>query len=296
MMRRAVVLLALALAGGAGASAQQDAPLLVSTSWLAEHLRDPNLVVLHVGSDESYAEAHIPGARHMALAAFAPERNGLSTEVPELDVLQNALENAGITNESRVIIYAATHPPQLAARLYVTLDYIGLGKRASLLDGGLRAWRTEQRELSTEAVQSAPGRVTLQLREGVIVDHVYVNERLDKRDVAIVDARDERFWSGAMRNQARAARAGRIPGARNLPYGSLVDESGRLLERSALVALFRQAGIAEGQSIVTYCHVGQQASLLFLAARQLGHDVRMYDGSYEDWSKRPELRVETGSR
>jgi thiosulfate/3-mercaptopyruvate sulfurtransferase len=109
-----------------------------------------------------------------------------------------------------------------------------------------------------------------------------------------MDARDTPFWTGAQLNQQRAARAGRVPGARNVPFNRLVEESGRLLGVEELRALFAQAGVAPGRPVVVYCHVGQQASLLLVAARLLGHEVRLYDGSYEDWSKRPELRVETG--
>jgi thiosulfate/3-mercaptopyruvate sulfurtransferase len=79
-----------------------------------------------------------------------------------------------------------------------------------------------------------------------------------------------------------------------VPFTTLVEDSGRLLGVDQLRTLFTQAGVATSGPVVVYCHIGQQASLLFVAARLLGHEVRLYDGSYEDWSKRSELRVETG--
>lgn len=271
----------------------QSAPALVSTEWLAANLDDERLVVLHVGNEASYAEGHVPGARLMPLAAFTTERDGLTTEMPDPEVLREALEAAGVSNGSRVVVYAAAHPPTLAARLYVTLEHFGLGARASVLDGGLRAWRGEDRPVSTEPAPASRG-ATLELPGpgDRLVDHTYVQSRLDDASLAIVDARDSRFWTGAERNQQRAARAGRVPGALNVPFSSLVDESGRFLDPDALAALFAEAGVARGQPIVAYCHIGQQASLLFLAARHLGHDVRLYDGSFEDWSRRSELPVE----
>jgi thiosulfate/3-mercaptopyruvate sulfurtransferase len=279
---------------GAQAAPAQGAQLLVSSEWLAERLNDPGLVILHVGNEASYAEGHVPGARLMPLATFAPERDGLSTELPDAAAFDDVLETAGVTNASRIVVYAAAHPPQLAARLLVTLDYFGLGAQTSLLDGGLRAWRAENRPVSTESAAVARGSVELRQRVGLVVDHGYVQERLADGAASVMDARDTPFWTGAQQNQQRAARAGRVPGARNVPFNTLVEDSGRLKSVDELRALFAQAGVSSGRPVVVYCHVGQQASLLLLAARLLGHEVRLYDGSYEDWSKRPELRVETG--
>jgi thiosulfate/3-mercaptopyruvate sulfurtransferase len=126
----------------------------------------------------------------------------------------------------------------------------------------------------------------------VLVDYAFVRDRLGDGRAIVMDARDTPFWTGEQRNQQRAARPGRVPGAKNVPFSTLFDESGRMLAADKLAALFTRAGVPEGQPIVTYCHVGQQASLLFLAARLLGRDVQLYDGSFEDWSKRMELPVE----
>jgi thiosulfate/3-mercaptopyruvate sulfurtransferase len=284
----------LALALGAHTAVAQSAPVLVSTDWLAEHLQDERLVVLHVGNEASYVEGHIPGARLIQLASYAVERGGLSTEMPEPGALGEVLESAGVSNDSRIVVYATAHPPQLAARLYVTLDYFGLGAQTSLLDGGIRAWRAENRPLATEPTPVMRGSLELRTRLGLLVDHSFVLGRLSDASTVVIDARDTPFWTGAQLNQQRASRAGRVPGARNVPFNRLVEDSGRLLGVEELRALFAQAGVASGRPVVVYCHVGQQASLLLVAARLLGHEVRLYDGSYEDWSKRPELRVETG--
>jgi thiosulfate/3-mercaptopyruvate sulfurtransferase len=272
----------------------QQAPTLVTTEWLAANLTDPSLVVLHVGNQASFDGGHIPGARLMPLASFAPEINGLSTEMPDLETLRETLEAAGVSSSSRIVVYSATNPPQLAARLYITLDEFGLGARSSFLDGGLTAWRAENRATATDNPAVARGSITSRAGrpESLLVDYAYVRDRIADGRAVVMDARDTPFWTGEQRNQQRAARAGRVPGAKNVPFNTLVDASGRLLAPDALAALFARAGVPEGQPVVTYCHVGQQASLLFLAARVLGRDVRLYDGSYEDWSKRPELPVE----
>jgi thiosulfate/3-mercaptopyruvate sulfurtransferase len=287
--------LALALAATPARTPTTDAPVVVPPAWLSDHLRDAKLVVVHVGDAASYAAAHIPGARLMPLASFSTTRDGLSTEMPDAAALQEVLETAGISNDSRIIIYAATNPPTLAARLYVTLDYFGLSATTSLLDGGLVAWRAAGRAVATDAPAPTRGTVTLAPRPDVLADVAFVSARLGDSRSVILDARDPRYWTGAERNQQRAARAGRIPSARNVPYNTVVGDSGFFLENAALATLFSKAGVPDGQPVVTYCHVGQQASLLFVAARLLGREARLYDGSFEDWSKRMELRVDSGT-
>lgn len=271
----------------------QEAPLLVTTDWLAEEMTRGEVVVLHVGSEASFAEAHIPGARPLPLPSFAPEVEGMSTEMPEPEALRAALEAAGVSSDSRIVIYSAAHPPQLATRLFLTLDHFGLGANASLLDGGLRAWQAEERPTGAGAVTVEPGSLPeLAAGSTLLADHAFVSARVADGAAKILDARDPQFWSGAEMLQQRAQRPGRVPGALNLPFRNLVDDSGRLLEMEALRALFTEAGVEAGEPVVTYCHVGQQASLVAFAARLLGHEVRVYDGSYEEWSARLELPVQ----
>lgn len=276
-----------------GSLEAQEAPaILVSTEWLAERLGDDRLVILHVGNDQSFADGHIPGARHFPTQVFAPEVEGMSTEMPDAESFRQLLEAAGVSTDSRIVVYSAAHPPQLAARLYLTLEYFGLGANSSLLNGGLLSWRTEGRPLSIENTAVARGALpSFSVTDDLIVDHGYVHARMSDGAAIILDARDPQFWSGEQRNQQRAARGGRIPGAVNIPFRTLVEDSGRLLDSDALASLFADAGVQPGQPVVAYCHVGQQASLVVLGARLAGHEARLYDGSYEDWSGRPELPV-----
>jgi thiosulfate/3-mercaptopyruvate sulfurtransferase len=270
------------------------APLLVGPEWLEERLGEEDLVILHVGSDSSFAAGHIPGARPMALQRFAPEVDGLGTEMPDPASFRELLEEAGISAHSRIVVYTVTHPPQFAARLYLTLEHFGLGARSSILDGGLRAWEAEGRPVSTDSAEPARGVLPdLAPGGGVLVDHAYVADRVLDAGVRVVDARDAPFWTGEQQLQVRSERPGRIPGALNVPFRSLVDEAGHFLAEDRLRALFSEAGVQPGDPVIAYCHVGQQASLLAVAARLLGHPVHLYDGSWEDWSRRAELPAET---
>jgi len=283
------------LAVGVGASplAAQDAPILVSTDWLAEELGDAQLAILHVGNEASFQEAHIPGAQLMLLPSFAPEVDGLSTEMPDPAVFREVLEAAGVSSDSRIVVYSATTPSPLAARFYLTLEHFGLGGNASLLDGALTTWQEEGRQTSQTVTEVARGSLPeLRPGTGLLTDHAFVSARVADGGAAIVDARDTQFWTGTSQNQQRAARAGRVPGAANVPFRTVVDDSGRMLGADELRALFDEAGVEAGAPVVAYCHVGQQASLLVIAARLLGHEAFLYDGSYEDWAQRLDLPVE----
>lgn len=264
--------------------------LLVSTGWLAQRLGDRSLVVIHAGgTPAAYDSAHIPGARHLPFASYAlRERDGLSTELPPLAQLESTLEGVGISDGARVVIVGS---PIAAARLFMTLDYLGAGVRASILDGGFAAWRAEGRPVSTEAPASMRGSLSPQPRD-VVVDASWVRSRLRAPGVTIVDARAPEFYAGSHEPTPMATRPGHIPGAVTIPFTSIASEQARFQDVSALRDLFRTAGIEPGDRVVTYCHIGMQASVVYFAARLLGYDARLYDGSYQDWSKRSDTAVE----
>ena len=107
----------------------------------------------------------------------------------------------------------------------------------------------------------------------------------------MLDARAARFYTGAEAGQM--PRAGHIPSAKNIPFSSLVDEStNKFKSVESLRDLFNTAGVKPADSVATYCHIGQQASLLYFVARYLGYEAHLYDGSFQDWSNRSELPVE----
>lgn len=262
--------------------------LLVSTGWLSAHLEDPKLVILHVGAAEEYAAGHIPGARRLSLADISvtgPE--GLRLEMPSVEQLQAALGRVGITNDSRIVIYPGNESVQSATRVWFTLDYVGLGANVSLLDGGLLRWKAEGRRLSTEAPEVRASQPKLAPRPELIVDAAWIREHMKDPNVAVLDARTPEFYSGS--NPGQMPRAGRIPGAINVPYNSLLDEQLRMRPPAEL-----RTKLPAGKELVVYCHIGQQATLLYFAARLLGQPVRLYDGSFQEWSRRQELPVESG--
>src|SRR5215203_1633533 len=173
----------------------------------------------------------------------------------------------------------------------MTLDYLGLGGRTSILDGGLPAWCAAGKPVIAEVFEPLKGTLTSRLNKNLVVDTDWVKNNLTNPDVRILDARAPQFYSGT--EKGRMPRAGRIPGAQNIPFSSLVEESNNKFKpASVLRELFNQADVKPKTSVATYCHIGQHASLLYFVARYLGYDAHLYDGSFEERSNKPALPVE----
>jgi thiosulfate/3-mercaptopyruvate sulfurtransferase len=271
-------------------SRNEPASFVVTADWLAQHLQDPKLVLLHVGEPQEYEAAHIPGAQYLARQSISTPAGSLPIlELPPVDQLRDTFEKLGIGDDSRIVVYFGKDWVTPAARVILTLDYLGLGPRVSLLDGGMPAWVAAGHATTKDLVERPRGRLRAGARGDVVVDAAWVQAHLKDPQVALVDARAPEFYRGD--SPGMASRAGHIPGAVNIPFSAVVDESTKLKDKAALATLFSQAGIKQGQTVVSYCHIGQQASLLYLVARSLGYNARMYDGSFTEWASAAENPV-----
>lgn len=265
--------------------------LIVSTEWLAAHLNDESLVLLQVGDKDEYLAGHIPGAQFITTSDIStPRGSGLTLELPAVIQLQTAFEKLGVTDKSRVVIYFGKDWVSPTTRVFFTLDYLGLGDRTSILDGGLPAWRAAGKPVTTVLPEPKPGHFTPHPNATLVVDAGWVTANLNRPGVVILDARASKFYSGA--EAGSMPRAGHIPKAKNIPFSRVFEDSNRFKSVAALREIFNVAGVKPGDSLTSYCHIGQQASVLYFAARYLGYDAHLYDGSFEDWSRRPELPVE----
>ncbi len=278
---------------------QRAAPreqLLVSVDWLADHYRDADLVLLHVGPEEAYAREHLPGARYFARDEFSHpgshQRGALVLELPEPEALEAALRRFGVSEDSRIVVYWGEEWVTPTARVVFTLDWAGLGENTMLLDGGLGAWKAAGHPVTDAIPQVSSGDVTVRPRSELVTDAAGVRARARDDGYALVDGRARVFFDGVREDRGKA---GHIPGAGSVPWTELIDEALRLKPPAALRALFSSAGVARGDTVVAYCHIGQYATLVLFAARTLGHDVVLYDGAFQDWAAR-DLPVAGGGR
>jgi thiosulfate/3-mercaptopyruvate sulfurtransferase len=242
-------------------------PLLVSTAWLAEHLGDADVVVLQTSQATEAAE-QIPGARVVPHAALMTMSAG--HDLAGVSDLVAALEGAGVSNSSHVVIYGE---PLAAGWLFFALDYLG-HERTSMLDGGLAKWKAEGRSSRPITPASVKGRFQPRLRSQTKSSAEAIQKR-GPSAVALLDARSEKEYV-----------AGHIPGARLLTWDQVyADPTLQIFKSPAdVAALFAAAGAPRGSNVITYCQIGLRSSLLYFAARYAGLSASNYVGSWSDWS------------
>jgi len=265
--------------------------MVVSTAWLAAHLNDPKVVVLHVARERAhFDEGHIPGARFVGWGEITATRDGVPNELAPVADLQKLFERLGIGDDGRIVLYG-DNSGLAAARAYFTLDYLGHGGRAALLDGGLEKWKAERRTTTTDMVEPRTARFTPRVRASavtnldVVRDLSWTATNVTSPSVVLIDARPVDEYTGAKPGDG-VPRGGHIPGAANVFWMQNVvsRENPALRSEAKLRKLYEEAGALNGRTIVTYCRTGGQASHTYFTLKYLGYDVVMYDGSFFEWS------------
>jgi thiosulfate/3-mercaptopyruvate sulfurtransferase len=272
--------------------------LVVTPAWLSQHLHDPNLVILHVGDKDGYEAAHIPGARLVSMSDVSISDHtpkGLMLEMPPADELKKHLEALGISDDSRVVVYYAGGWISPSTRIVFTLDYAGLGAHSSLLDGGIDAWVASGGAVTKEVPAAKTGALSPLKTKPIVVDAAFVNSHIGAKGFAIVDGRTSNYYDGGSvgGQHGEVHRHGHIRSAKNVPFDQITDDHDTIKSNAELQALFTKAGVKPGDTVIGYCHIGQQATAMLFAARLLGHPVLLYDGSFQDWSRHTEYPVET---
>ncbi len=287
----AAVLAAAMMTGSAQAAAREE--VTVSTGWLAGRLKDPDLVLLHVGEEGEYKAGHIPGARFIRQTDLAADTGGRSLEMLSAADLRTKLQAMGVTDRSKVVVYFGKDWVSPATRVLFTLNAAGLGGRADLLDGGMAKWKREGGAVTREApAPASPGALAAFQLKPTVVDAAFVKAHAGQPGYALIDARAQVFYDGRTPSGAHGhTQRGHIPGAHSVPFTSVTNDDLTLKSPEALAGLFQKAGLKPGDKAIVYCHIGQQGTAVVFAARAAGVDAVLYDGSFEDWTLR-DLPVE----
>jgi thiosulfate/3-mercaptopyruvate sulfurtransferase len=293
----ALVILCIATIVFAKTSAPARRSLVVNTKWLAAHLDDPDLVLLHIGDKSDYESKHIRGARFVSLNDISISDHtgaGLMLEMPTAEELRQRLQKLGISDNSRIVAYYGKDWVSPTTRVIFTLDYAGLGDRTMLLDGGMPTWIREGQPTTDVVPPARNGKLSPLKIQQRVVDANFVRAHVGKPGYALIDGRAAVFYDGTDvgGSHDQEHRKGHITGARSFPFTEVTNDDLLLRSPEELRERFTKAGVKPGDTIVGYCHIGQQMTAVLFAARTLGHKVLLYDGSMEDWSKRRDFPVE----
>jgi thiosulfate/3-mercaptopyruvate sulfurtransferase len=272
-------------------AAPPNTKLLVNAEWLNSHLKDKNLVLIHVAAREGeFEKAHIPGAVRVTWGEYVSDAEGKVSELPSVEALKATFERLGVSDNSTVVIYGE---PMRAARAFMTLEYLGHND-VRLLDGGLLAWNAAGYPTVTDAPAPKQGKLTPKPRK-FVVDAAWVDANRTNSKYALIDARPLDEFTGSETHDGMHA-GGHIPGAQNIYWERLIKSRAEpvFLSEPELRALFQRAGATDDKSVIVYCMIGMRASVAYFVSRYLGYDTKFYDGSWVDWSARQLPSVKGG--
>lgn len=265
---------------------------LVTTDWLAQHLGDPDLVVVDSSwfmpasgrsGRAEYLAAHIPGARYLDIDELSDRSHPMPHMLPSADDFGAAMEKSGIGRHDRIIAYDNS-PIHTAARGWFMLRHFGASDIA-ILDGGFQKWLAEGRPTEKGEPQPRSARFVPVERHG---EALRKQQILAGPSCALLDARGKGRFEGTDPEPRAGVAGGHIPGARNLPFGAVYDDEGCFRPPQELRKLFDEAGIDPSRPFIASCGSGVTATSLIFAAHLLGNDSgKLYDGSWTDWGSDP---------
>ncbi len=273
---------------------------LVETGWLRDRLSSPGLVIIDATwtmpgeprkADELYREAHIPGAIFFDIDEIADTSSPYPHMLPAPEKFASRMRKMGVGDGMKVVVY--DHKGLFSApRVWWNFRVMG-HEDVVVLNGGLAKWRAEDRPLEAGAPAPRQERHFTARRNAELVrDMDDVKAAIETNSQQILDARPKARFDGQQGEPRPAPRMGHMPGAHNVPFGSLVRPDGTLKPAGELRAIFEAAGVHPGKPAIASCGSGVTACVLALGLAVLGNEwAAVYDGSWAEWSNVPSAPV-----
>ena len=281
--------------------ARDPADNLVSTDWLAAHLRAPDVRVVDAtyylpnegrSAREDYLAQHVPGAVFFDIDEIADDTSDLPHMLPPPEKFSSRVRKLGLGDGSRIVVYDQ-RGLMSAARVWWTFRVFGHSDIA-VLDGGFPKWLAEGRAVESGQVVKGERHFTARQNSLMVRDKEQLLANLESRREQVLDARSKGRFEGSEAEPRAGLRAGHIPGSFNLPYTDLLDPAHKTFKSvDEVVALLKSSGIDLSRPVVTSCGSGLTACVLALGLHLAGHkDVAVYDGSWSEWGREGDTPVD----
>jgi len=273
---------------------------LVSTEWLQNHLQDPDLLIVDAQADVyDYFAQHIAGAVHFCDATLRAPEHGMPVRYLAPAAMELLFCRLGLHNDQPVVVYTGkgklTGGGDGLAQTMVAYTMARFGQDTIyVLDGGLDKWTAEKRPVTQEFPRVKEGNFKAAIRQECPIDMEQLKKLKDRDNVILLDARPTKTYEG----QGPWVKAGHIPGALSLPWRSLMapDNPTLLKSEEEIAAMLKKLNITPDKTIITYCGTGREATNPYILFKYyLGYpDVKLYEGSFTEWSAYPENPTVTG--
>ena len=279
-----------------------DPKTLVSTNWLADHLKDPDLRIFDASwhmpdagrnAEQEYQAQHIPGARFFDIDEISDSRSSLPHTVPQVEKFMSRMRAMGVGDGHQVVVYDSLGLFS-AARVWWLFRLMGKTDIA-VLDGGLPKWLAEGRPIEDLPPVIRDRHMTVTRQAALIKDVTQVAAASKLGDYEILDARAAERFRGDVPEPRPGLRAGHIPNSRNIPFPTLLNGDGTMKAPDALRAVIEGTGADLSKPVITTCGSGVTAAIISLALERIGHrNHALYDGSWSEWGMYDDLSVATG--
>ena len=279
-----------------------ELPNLVTTQWLGENLRMPELRIIDASwympaeNRNCFAEfkkKHIPGAQFFDIDEISDSFSELPHMAPDLEKFTSRTRKLGISDGTKVVIYDSAG--MFSAPRVWWLFGLFNKENVAVLDGGLPKWEREGRELSSTPRAPRDRHLTLTRREGWSKTVSEVAQASKLRTAKILDARAPERFQGNDEEPRQGLRSGHIPGSKNLFYKELLTTEGTYKDPQTLRQIFTSKGVTDDDAIITSCGSGVTAAVISLGLEIAGFkNHSLYDGSWSEWGGNALLAIETG--